>query len=67
MLIGTGLLKIVHDVIMFMQPYILEKLLEHMMNGGGRSKSMHVCACLCECWVVVTVDVGQAGSVVYGS
>ncbi len=36
-LLWTGLLKVVHDLIMFSPPYILEHILKHIAKGGSRA------------------------------
>ncbi|GLC35697.1 hypothetical protein PLESTB_000485000 [Pleodorina starrii] len=37
--LGTAGIKLIHDIIMFMSPYLLELLLHHMGAGGSRGGS----------------------------
>ncbi len=41
--VGTGFLKIIHDIVMFMPPFILEMLLKHMARGGSRVGALGWC------------------------
>ena len=39
MFVLAGLLKLVHDVVMFLGPFVLEQLLKYLQRGGTICKS----------------------------
>ena len=39
MFVLAGLLKLVHDVVMFLGPFVLEQLLKYLQRGGTVCKS----------------------------
>lgn len=44
----TAAIKVVHDLLMFLQPYILELLLHHLSTG---TRDRYACLCVCVCCV----------------